>query len=53
MLKKIERRGKQDDRMWTVMVFMGADTIQGNAPLVDAALDDITEMDTSAPAATT
>ncbi len=31
--------------MWTVMVFMGADTIQGNAPLVDAALDDITEME--------
>jgi hypothetical protein len=29
---------------WTVMVFMGADTIEGNAPLVDAADADLAEM---------
>ena len=28
---------KKDDRKWTVMVFMGADTIAGNAPLHGAA----------------
>lgn len=33
-----------NDAKWTVMVFMGADTIAGNAPLVDAAIADITEM---------
>lgn len=30
---------------WTVMVFMGTHTIAGNAPLVQAAQDDITEME--------
>jgi len=29
---------------WTVMVFMGAATIEGEAPLVDAARDDLEEM---------
>jgi hypothetical protein len=32
------------DSQWTVMVFMGADTIEGNAPLVDAASADLAEM---------
>ena len=35
---------RKKDCNWTVMVFMGADTIAGNAPLFDAALADITEM---------
>ena len=33
-----------DDRKWTVMVFMGADTIARNAPLIDAAEADLAEM---------
>lgn len=33
-----------DDKKWTVMVFMGTHTVLGNAPLVQAAEDDITEM---------
>lgn len=33
-----------DDRKWTVMVFMGADTIRGNAPLHDAAEADLREI---------
>jgi hypothetical protein len=32
------------NRKWTVMVFMGADTIAGNEPLIDAAEDDLAEM---------
>jgi hypothetical protein len=35
---------RKDNRKWTVMVFMGADTIAGNASLVDAARADIAEM---------
>ena len=34
----------EDDRKWTVMVFMGTHTVLGNAPLVQAAEDDIAEM---------
>jgi hypothetical protein len=33
-----------DDPRWTVMVFMGADTVDGEAPLLDAAWADISEM---------
>jgi len=36
--------GASDDRKWTVMVFMGADTIAGNAPLIDSAEADLAEM---------
>ena len=32
------------DAKWTVMVFMGAATINGNAPLIDAAEADLAEM---------
>src|SRR5688572_6701162 len=32
------------DRKWTVMVFMGADTEAGNAPLIEAAEADVNEM---------
>ena len=35
---------KNDDRKWTVMVFMGADTIAGNAPLHGAVQADLEEM---------
>lgn len=31
---------------WTVMVFMGADTVAGNAPMLDAAVADLAEMAT-------
>jgi hypothetical protein len=34
----------QDDRRWTVMVFMGANTVGRDAPLIEAAKDDIKEM---------
>ena len=34
------------DAKWTVMVFMGADTIEGNSSLVEAADDDLREMET-------
>jgi Clostripain family len=33
-----------DDRKWTVMVFMGADTVAGNEPLGDAADADLEEI---------
>lgn len=33
------------DRKWTVMVFMGAETIEGNAPLHDAVDADLKEME--------
>ena len=33
------------DAKWTVMVFMGADTIEGNSSLVQAAEDDLREME--------
>jgi hypothetical protein len=33
-----------DQAKWTVMVFMGADTIDGNAPLISAADADLAEM---------
>ena len=33
-----------NDPKWTVMVFMGAATIDGNAPLIEAAEDDLAEM---------
>ncbi len=35
-----------DDRKWTVMVFMGAETIAGNSPLHEAAKADLGEMAT-------
>ena len=36
----------EDDARWTVMVFMGATTIDGGEPLIDAASDDIEEIRT-------
>ena len=36
--------GASKDAKWTVMVFMGADTIKGNAPLIKAAEADLREM---------
>jgi hypothetical protein len=36
--------GVPTDAKWTVMVFMGADTIEGNAPLLDPAEADLLEM---------
>ena len=45
MAKRQVQKKAADDRKWTVMVFMGADTIQGNAPLGNAALADIAEME--------
>jgi len=33
-----------DDRKWTVMVFMGAETVGNNAPLTEAAKADLAEM---------
>ena len=44
MPSDIASRGASNDRKWTVMVFMGADTIEGNAPLISAAEADLTEM---------
>ena len=51
MAKKIRTRSsksvsaaKAHPAQWTVMVFMGADTIEGNAPLGDAADADLAEM---------
>lgn len=35
---------EQNNPKWTVMVFMGADTVDGNAPMFDAADDDLKEM---------
>ena len=35
---------RSEHRKWTVMVFMGADSIEGNAPLLDAAEADLLEM---------
>ena len=35
---------ERDGARWTVMVFMGAATIAGNAPLIDAAEADLAEM---------
>lgn len=40
----IDKGGTADDRKWTVMVFMGADTIAGNASLIDFAEADLAEM---------
>jgi hypothetical protein len=40
----IDKGGTADDRKWTVMVFMGADTIAGNASLIDFAAADLAEM---------
>jgi hypothetical protein len=37
-------QAKDNTPKWTVMVFMGADSIKGNAPLRDAARDDLEEM---------
>lgn len=45
MAKRQVRPKPKDDRKWTVMVFMGADTIENNAPLDEAALADIVEME--------
>jgi hypothetical protein len=41
----ISVESKEPKRKWTVMVFMGTHTIVGNAPLVQAAVDDIAEME--------
>jgi hypothetical protein len=38
-------RDAPPQKKWTVMVFMGAATIEGNAPLRDPALDDLAEME--------
>jgi hypothetical protein len=40
--------GAPPDPKWTVMVFMGANTVEGFAPLVNAAKDDLAEMNTLA-----
>ena len=39
-----QRAVANGERKWTVMVFMGADTIEGNAPMHDAADADLREM---------
>ena len=39
-----QRTADSEPRKWTVMVFMGADTIEGNEPLRDAANADLDEM---------
>ena len=44
MSPEFQPGGASDDRKWTVMVFMGADTIAGNASLIDAAEADLAEM---------
>jgi len=44
MSPEFQPGGASDDRKWTVMVFMGADTIAGNAPLIDSAEADLAEM---------
>jgi len=36
--------GSSEDAKWTVMVFMGAATFEGNEPLIGAAEDDLKEM---------
>ncbi len=37
-------RNAPSSAKWTVMVFMGAATVEGEAPLFDAAEDDLAEM---------
>ena len=44
MARKTAPRGASKGPKWTVMVFMGAATIQGNEPLIDAAEADLAEM---------
>ena len=44
MSPDIAPAGASKDAKWTVMVFMGADSIEGNAPLLDAAEADLLEM---------
>jgi hypothetical protein len=41
----VQPGGASDDRKWTVMVFMGADSLAGNSPLIDAAEADLAEME--------
>src|SRR5262245_63687780 len=36
--------GNDDDRKWTVMVFMGADTVAGSEPLGNAVRNDLEEI---------
>jgi Clostripain family len=42
--KAKKRKAKKKQGQWTVMVFMGANTEQGNTPMFDAAHDDLQEM---------
>jgi hypothetical protein len=41
---KVSASDEKRDAKWTVMVFMGADTIEGNEPLDDAAKADLEEI---------
>lgn len=45
MWPDITSQGASQDPKWTVMVFMGAATIEGTAPLTDAADADLAEME--------
>jgi Clostripain family len=44
MTPVMNNEGALDGPKWTVMVFMGAATFEGNAPLIDAAEADLAEM---------
>lgn len=44
MAPQTQPAGTSESPKWTVMVFMGAATIDGNAPLIEAARNDLAEM---------